>query len=732
MQDEIKAALTEVEKSYSSTIEEMRVIASYGHIPHFKLIILLSADMQLTADGDKKLRELLSKDEQAILAVCEAENDQADISSLSSDILNNPEIANLMLIKSLVVSKWILSVSILKIITNFDYQDRSGNSILNALAMTNDIDDDKIEEEIERFITLLESKDKSQVESLINKNSLSEETVLHRAVRSENAVVIKWLITRGIDVSKRNLQEITALDLAVVNNKPEIVLAILEAYSEIGILNEATATYRKQDISENGNIVIKEVSIMQWAVICHAFALSSYLLEQGLTIDIVDKQNVILLHHAARYAGVDAVRYLVSKGLNINAVDDFGKTALHYAAESGSVDMIDYLVEQGLDINTIDIQNKSVIHYAAESGSLNLVRYLVSKGLNINAVDDFDKTALHYAAESGSLNLVRYLVDNKDFDIDAKDERYQTALHYAAESGSLDLVKYLIEKGADIKAYDIRNRKVLYYAARSRNLDLFQYFVEKIWLDINVFIKHDECIQVLYCAVERGDICLVKYLVDQGLGVNYNFNGSYIEEDMICQGATPLHVAVLNKDINLIQYLIEKRADVNNADINEQTVLHLAVINDYIDIIKYLIEKGVDVNSYDVCTFTALHYAALNSSLEVVQYLIEGGADINLVDISNKTALHFAVEFGRTDIVKYLIDKDVNVNAVDIENKTALDLARDHGKSELIEILLTHNAKKDPEPKESPPNSAVNDTGFARRVTRKRDPQVRDMTQNDR
>jgi ankyrin repeat protein len=755
MQDEIKAALTEVEKSYSSTIEEMRVVASYGHIPHFKLIILLSADMQLTADGDKKLRELLSKDEQAILAVCEAENDQADISSFSSDILNNPEIANLILLKSLVVSKWNLSVSILKIITNFDYQDRSGNGILNALAMTNDIDDDKIEEEIERFIRLLESKDYSQVESLINANSLMGETVLHRAVRNENVKVVKWLITRGIDVSKRNLDYDTALDIAVQNNKPQMVLEILQSYEKKGILNKTTAIYQKQHISKdykgNERRLIEVIPIMQWAVLKGNYDLLDYLIDNArFDINDIDSEGKIAMHYAAESCNLEVVKYLVEKGADINDIDSEGKIAMHYAAESGNLEVVKYLVEKGDRVNVVDEECKGMIYYAVRSGNLKLIEYLVEeKGLNVNDVDVKYERTMHYAVSSGrldiieyvikkggymtvagpmildaakfgSVDLVRYLVDNQGADVNVVYSNNKTLMHYAVGSGSVDLVRYLVDShGVDVNVVYSDGKTVMDYAVASGSVDLVRYLVDEKKININDLSLCEEI--EIDCPIEGNNLSIIEYLADKGLNINNIF---------ICDEKV-LHYLAKEGNVDLIRYLVDKKGlnvDLDDDYDYERTALHFAAWSGNLDLVRYLVdEKGLNVDAYDIGNQTALHYAACSSNylllfelvqlvnhtfhsggvdegkkalkckakygdLDVIEFLIAKGANVNGTNIFKKTPLHYAANSCRLNRIKYLIDKGADINATDRYGKTSLHYAVEFDYLKLVHFLLEHNA----------------------------------------
>jgi ankyrin repeat protein len=60
------------------------------------------------------------------------------------------------------------------------------------------------------------------------------------------------------------------------------------------------------------------------------------------------------------------------------------------------------------------------------------------------------------------------------------------------------------------------------------------------------------------------------------------------------------------------------------------TALHLASINKHLEIVQYLIEKRANVNAKDVVfENTALHFASIRGHFEIVQCLIANSADVN-------------------------------------------------------------------------------------------------------
>lgn len=74
--------------------------------------------------------------------------------------------------------------------------------------------------------------------------------------------------------------------------------------------------------------------------------------------------------------------------------------------------------------------------------------------------------------------------------------------------------------------------------------------------------------------------------------------------------------------------------DMQNAefylmDINRQLIN--AIRNQDMDMIECLLHKGADVHIVDEYGHAALHIAALNNHVEMIQFLIEAGADVKVV-----------------------------------------------------------------------------------------------------
>ena len=103
--------------------------------------------------------------------------------------------------------------------------------------------------------------------------------------------------------------------------------------------------------------------------------------------------------------------------------------------------------------------------------------------------------------------------------------------------------------------------------------------------------------------------------------------------------------------------------------LNAITPLHWAVVNKDIDLIYKLVQQGVDID-IQAGTFgdTPLQLAIRrNLSFELIKLLVDLGANINAskfpIDTSRNTPLHIAVYSKRYDLIKYLLDQGANKSA---------------------------------------------------------------------
>lgn len=157
-----------------------------------------------------------------------------------------------------------------------------------------------------------------------------------------------------------------------------------------------------------------------------------------------------------------------------------------------------------------------------------------------------------------------------------------------------------------------------------------------------------------------------------------------------------LQTAVRTGEVAELRSLLTEGANPNQPYEDGITPLHLAVINGQDEIVQILLSAGAQVNSTDPTTSASpLHLAALYGHLKIAGLLIQKGANVNAVMKFNITPLLVAAQFNKPEMVELLLKSKANINHPDQDGYTALHFAAEKGYENITRILLTHKAHKE-------------------------------------
>lgn len=158
-------------------------------------------------------------------------------------------------------------------------------------------------------------------------------------------------------------------------------------------------------------------------------------------------------------------------------------------------------------------------------------------------------------------------------------------------------------------------------------------------------------------------------------------------------GYSALHFAAFNGDVEMLQLLLEHKADLNAENFDGNTPLVMAVKGNQRESIRMLVNAGADVNHESDSGSTAAHYAASMAYLDCLRLLVELGAKTIYAESEAGTLLHWACHSGDVNCVGAVIyEFKVPVNAVDKHGGSALFTALFMKKVEVVEFLVEHGA----------------------------------------
>jgi ankyrin repeat protein len=158
-------------------------------------------------------------------------------------------------------------------------------------------------------------------------------------------------------------------------------------------------------------------------------------------------------------------------------------------------------------------------------------------------------------------------------------------------------------------------------------------------------------------------------------------------------GSADVADAVMKRDTAALRTLLQKKADVNAPQTDGATALHWAAYNDDLDAVDLLIGAGAKTGLKNRDGITPLHLASLSGNPRIIDRLIKAGADAKQTGPAGETMLMLAARNGNPDAIKTLAAAGADVNAKEpIRGTTALMWATEQRHPEAVKALLEAKA----------------------------------------
>ncbi|PHH76283.1 hypothetical protein CDD80_1664 [Ophiocordyceps camponoti-rufipedis] len=231
------------------------------------------------------------------------------------------------------------------------------------------------------------------------------------------------------------------------------------------------------------------------------------------------------------------------------------------------------------------------------------------------------------------------------------------------------------------KLMDFGNPDVLLTAPERGEEDLVWLLLTRSDIDVNRMGWNSHT--ALSFAVEKENEAMVKMLLAR----------SNIKTDIRYGGGWTLlpRAADLN-NVNIVKLLVNSdKVNINSTGRNGRAALTIAVVNRNDNLVQVLLQRGVEIETKDSASRTPLMHAITNKDQVLTRILLENGANFEAKDVDGQTPLLHAVRYSVPAIAKLLIDYGANVNfrpQVGPAQHTPLTQAACAGDEAMVRLLL--------------------------------------------
>ena len=286
------------------------------------------------------------------------------------------------------------------------------------------------------------------------------------------------------------------------------------------------------------------------------------------------------------------------------------------SAEDGDVETLRRSLLNGFDLHARDVHGQTCLHFAADAGRLGAVEFLCAEaGVDVNLRDDSGLSSLDLALRKGHEQIANLLIKFGAVDTGhgGVSSIWGSRLWNLAALGKLDELRAIKDKGGSLSSTDIDRRTALHAAAEHGKIEVVRFLVEEGGLDVNQIDKWN--VTPLAAAEARGFREVSSYLRCHGAKIVEPAQSS----PTLYRLLEAAHQGLLSQVVELVE---KYDCDVNGADYDDRTALHLAACSGSIEIVKYLLEKRADPLVTDRFGSTPYQDAIRNKHLEVA-FLID-------------------------------------------------------------------------------------------------------------
>lgn len=402
----------------------------------------------------------------------------------------------------------------------------------------------------------------------------------------------------------------------------------------------------------------------------------------------------------------------ILKDVDIHYKDEFNKSYLHIVAEENLVESVKWLVSKKVAINNTDSEGDTALICAARKGATQTVRTLLQLKADPNIVNSKGRTAIQEAVKFNKKDSY-VLLKERTKKLDNADEEGYTLIFDAIHSQNLDLVKDVIKlQGNSI------DKKILFYPDTYLNTNVLKFLGD--YIDLN--ITDEKGRTPLFYLVQNGalNVDSFNFAIEKGANINHiDDEGNNVLLALIQEilKINPREKETIKNLLDMIPWLIDEHVDYNHCNNNGDNALMLATKNRNIKLVETLLEYEVDPNFINDRNETALALAAIKgkSNIDLVSLLLDYGARPNISDENGKTIIEKLLEVElflrnrkklkmkarqninenenyKSVLEEILLNGEVNLTMLNSQGNPYFFDAVEYGNIDLVKMLVKYGA----------------------------------------
>ncbi len=289
---------------------------------------------------------------------------------------------------------------------------------------------------------------------------------------------------------------------------------------------------------------------------------------------------------------------------------------------------------------------------------------------------------LHEAAGRGDMIRVIQILDG-GAKLNGFDGNGNTALEVAVERKQVEIVRYLLERKAGVDAYEPhKGTRPLTAAVSSNNLAMVKLLVAA---GANVNASADEFQPPLEVAVINGNLEIVRYLLEKKARANIKTSyGNLLH--VIAQGREALYSGQKGR-LEIAKVLVAYKVDPRERDSRGDLPFHSAVNTGHAALVDYFLDLGIKPDDKGSMAYAPLIVASEAGDFLTVQALLEHKANVQAASPEGSTALHKAAWIGSKKVVELLLRAGASPKVKNKAGKTPVDLAQARGHKAIVAML---------------------------------------------